>query len=668
MDRQQALISRLLQEQVVADSSGSAGERTMVRFLQEGVILKGNPYDDKRSYPGSLLLVSETSTTYLLWLPYSYLFALAPHMLSQATRQKLCADGDAIPVPSESGNVPPEFLYVVCLEISQLRKLQRRTNLRGKKIIILTRGSGEVECPFIFNSGGMTKFIDELQRIANLKKSPQSNDEYFFPESSQSDVAEFQQPRMEELVVPAVQEHSDPGSTTRTMSSPASSDKDRFQEQLYRDAATPSKGSRMVSSMMTLGQRVHDHGKRLAGATKEVLRHSYSPVPVLDERATSADSGSFDMVAPIMEVEGIVPIVSKTSDRQMESPLTEAEWRHCFDDDGRLVDEFYARAKVKVYAGGIQDTPTNGGKTTLRSEVWSFLLGVYPSDSTTLQRAQLREERKKEYAIYQTQWETVTPEQARRWSSFREHRVAIEKDVSRTDRSHPAFAADDGPKLKQLHRVLMSYAMFNFDVGYCQGMSDILAMILLMVADDAEAFFLFSTLLERKCVKNFGADVLRGGMAVQMKAVDTLIKAFVPTLHHHLQRHCANDMSFVFRWLLILFKREFPINQVFVLWDVIFACPYTDQYELFVATAILRNVAPQILEQSLAYDEILKFTNAISGRMQVSDVVVLTAEFYDYVAEQVKWKRRTIVTAGDGEPKAVKPSLGEILELWKEKI
>ena len=44
----------------------------------------------------------------------------------------------------------------------------------------------------------------------------------------------------------------------------------------------------------------------------------------------------------------------------------------------------------------------------------------------------------------------------------------MDKDVRRTDRGHPFFARGGGPNLKMLRNILMSYAMYNFDLGYVQ--------------------------------------------------------------------------------------------------------------------------------------------------------------------------------------------------------
>lgn len=43
--------------------------------------------------------------------------------------------------------------------------------------------------------------------------------------------------------------------------------------------------------------------------------------------------------------------------------------------------------------------------------------------------------------------------------------AVTERDVSRTDRHNTFFSGNDNPGLTLLHDVLMTYCMFNFDLG-----------------------------------------------------------------------------------------------------------------------------------------------------------------------------------------------------------
>ena len=55
-----------------------------------------------------------------------------------------------------------------------------------------------------------------------------------------------------------------------------------------------------------------------------------------------------------------------------------------------------------------------------------------------------------------------------RFSAFRERKTQIEKDVFRTDRTHPFFAGENNKNVTLLQDILMTYVMYNFDLGYVQ--------------------------------------------------------------------------------------------------------------------------------------------------------------------------------------------------------
>jgi hypothetical protein len=88
----------------------------------------------------------------------------------------------------------------------------------------------------------------------------------------------------------------------------------------------------------------------------------------------------------------------------------------------------------------------------------------------------------------------------------------IEKDVHRTDRTIPLFEGEDIPHpdpdspfadvgtnvhLEQMKDMLLTYNEYNPDLGYVQGMSDLLAPIYAVMQDDAVAFWGFVKFMER---------------------------------------------------------------------------------------------------------------------------------------------------------------------------
>ena len=83
---------------------------------------------------------------------------------------------------------------------------------------------------------------------------------------------------------------------------------------------------------------------------------------------------------------------------------------------------------------------------------------------------------------------------AREWSpDIRQ----IDLDVNRTYRDHIMFRKRYDVKQQALFHVLAAYSMYNTEVGYCQGMSQI-AALLLMYMNEEDAFWALSALLTNK--------------------------------------------------------------------------------------------------------------------------------------------------------------------------
>lgn len=95
------------------------------------------------------------------------------------------------------------------------------------------------------------------------------------------------------------------------------------------------------------------------------------------------------------------------------------------------------------------------------------------------------------------QWKTITKSQEENFADYRERKSLIEKDVNRTDRNMPYYAGDNNPNLQTLYEILMTYVMYNFDLGYVQGMSDLLSPILHLLDNEVDAFWCFVGFMDK---------------------------------------------------------------------------------------------------------------------------------------------------------------------------
>ncbi|XP_050839907.1 TBC1 domain family member 15 isoform X3 [Serinus canaria] len=179
--------------------------------------------------------------------------------------------------------------------------------------------------------------------------------------------------------------------------------------------------------------------------------------------------------------------LGKQPEVSRREPVSAEEWAKNMDSEGRILDVDYI--KRLIFKGGLCHT--------LRKEAWKFLLGYFPWNSTKEERANLQKRKTDEYFRMKLQWKSVSEEQEKRNSRLRDYRSLIEKDVNRTDRTNKFYEGEDNPGLILLHDILMTYCMYDFDLGYVQGMSDLLSPVLYVMENEVDAFWCFVSYMDQ---------------------------------------------------------------------------------------------------------------------------------------------------------------------------
>jgi len=148
---------------------------------------------------------------------------------------------------------------------------------------------------------------------------------------------------------------------------------------------------------------------------------------------------------------------------------------------------------------------------------------------------------------------------------------AINKDLHRTG-LHSVFDKKSGQET--LKRVLMAFAVFNPQVGYCQSLSMIAAEILLVMALKEEETFIVLTSLVRFYFPDYFTDTM-GGLIVDLEIFHVLLADRNPALYVHLKRlsdEVGDPMivnPFVSSWLSSLLVSLLPQAKLIRLWDAI---------------------------------------------------------------------------------------------------
>jgi hypothetical protein len=278
-----------------------------------------------------------------------------------------------------------------------------------------------------------------------------------------------------------------------------------------------------------------------------------------------------------------------------ESPLSEKQWREFITEDGRVSDP--ARVNSIIFRGGVSPE--------VRQEVWKYLLGYDLWEHNKEERDNRRLVLEKEYYVMENQWKSLSKVQEKHFTAFRDRKCQAEKDVKRTDRCHEFFMGDDNPNLEKLQEILLTYIMFNFDVGYVQGMSDLLSPILCLMEDKAVSFWCFVGFMD-KVFQNFDED--QAGMKKQLDTMRTLMNFSNPTLFRYFKEHDSDNMYFCFRWLLVWYKREFNSADIMELWEVLWTGLPCTNFHLLVGIAILDSQMNCFIENEFGFTEILKVT------------------------------------------------------------
>ncbi|XP_071701902.1 rab GTPase-activating protein 22-like isoform X1 [Rutidosis leptorrhynchoides] len=186
----------------------------------------------------------------------------------------------------------------------------------------------------------------------------------------------------------------------------------------------------------------------------------------------------------------------------------------------------------------------------------------------------------------------------------------------------------------RLVSILEAYALYDPEIGYCQGMSDLLSPIISVVEDDSEAFWCFVGFM-KKARHNFRLDEV--GIRRQLNIVSKIIKGKDTHLYRHLEELQAEDCFFVYRMVVVLFRRELNFEQTLCLWEVMWAdqtairagitksawgrmrlrAPPTDDLLLYAIAACVLQRRKLIIEKYSSMDEILRECNSMAGHLDV---------------------------------------------------
>uniref|UniRef100_H3GEI1 Rab-GAP TBC domain-containing protein n=1 Tax=Phytophthora ramorum TaxID=164328 RepID=H3GEI1_PHYRM len=175
----------------------------------------------------------------------------------------------------------------------------------------------------------------------------------------------------------------------------------------------------------------------------------------------------------------------------------------------------------------------------------------------------------------------------------------IEKDVFRT-RSELAFFSSGSIAMQQMLYILFVFAKLHPDVGYVQGMNEILAPTIYVCSTDlaanraseveADAFHCFASVMASLKVLYGGSpkDLLNGA-DLQMSRFAQLLRQHDPALWQHLNSVGLTPDLYSFRWYMALLARELSMPDTLRIWDALLADPKRFSFLHYVNCALVRS-------------------------------------------------------------------------------
>ncbi|XP_023575584.1 small G protein signaling modulator 2 isoform X2 [Octodon degus] len=203
----------------------------------------------------------------------------------------------------------------------------------------------------------------------------------------------------------------------------------------------------------------------------------------------------------------------------------------------------------------------------------------------------------------------------------------IDKDVQRCDRNYWYFTP---PNLERLRDIMCSYVWEHLDMGYVQGMCDLLAPLLVILDNDQLAYSCFSHLMKRMS-QNFPNGGAMDTHFANMRSLIQILDSELFELMH--QNGDYTHFYFCYRWFLLDFKRELLYEDVFAVWEVIWAARHisSEHFVLFIALALVEAYRGIIRDNNMDFTDIIKFFNERAEHHDAQEILRIARDLVQKV-------------------------------------
>ncbi|KAA0151149.1 hypothetical protein FNF27_06962 [Cafeteria roenbergensis] len=219
--------------------------------------------------------------------------------------------------------------------------------------------------------------------------------------------------------------------------------------------------------------------------------------------------------------------------------------------------------------------------------------------------------------------------------------AVIRNDLFRTFPRHEQFKEEGGPGQLALMRVLRAYAAYDTEVGYCQGMAFVAALLITYMPEEI-AFWTLVAVLRRRGLR--GHYLPQFPLYLEHVAVLMgLLAKHEPAIYRLFEAESIGFTMFGMQWLLTLFAHSFPFEFVVRVVDVV--CLEGHKALLRVVVAVLRLLRQRLLDTP--GHALLKALRTLPAKLN-ADEVMSKAMAISVTSEEVMKLRSAFRTSTEG--------------------
>lgn len=218
-----------------------------------------------------------------------------------------------------------------------------------------------------------------------------------------------------------------------------------------------------------------------------------------------------------------------------------------------------------------------------------------------------------------------------------ELRGDIAKDVDRTFIEYRLFS--NGNKGQgMLYRVLAAYAVYNPEIGYCQGMNVLASVLLLARFSEEETFWALTRLMKEYSIEQMFLPGLPG-VRRSIEKFNELFEFLLPKLAKHFAKEGIESTMYLSKWFMTLYGSVLPLELVFKVWEEFLA---TGSWSVLwaVGLSLLHLFEDELLKRP--FEGILLFIQSLPlEKLDEGAVLDQTAVFRKQIRE-AKWVQESL--------------------------